>query len=166
VTLPDATGVTTPTPLLILTDVAFVVVHDKVADEPLVMLVGLTASVTVGVELGGGFVVEPPPPPLPQPARAAMTILIATTLEVFMTIDLLSCYTIFLLGAHDCSKLTISKLCLSPFQSCDLFRGFLKLYTRPLDLRKGIEGASKGGCGWPSPWNRQVKHEDESGRLI
>jgi hypothetical protein len=48
VTLPDATGVTTPTLLLILTDVAFVVVHDKVADEPLVMLVGLTARVTVG----------------------------------------------------------------------------------------------------------------------
>jgi hypothetical protein len=50
VTLPDATGVTAPTPLLILTDVAFVVVHDKVADEPLVMLVGLTERVTVGVE--------------------------------------------------------------------------------------------------------------------
>jgi hypothetical protein len=100
VTLPDATGVTAPTPLLILTDVAFVVVHDKVADEPLVMLVGLTVRVTVGV--GGGFEVEPPPPPLPQPARAAMTILIATTFtvfmtalsyfEVFMTIDSLSLY--------------------------------------------------------------------------
>jgi hypothetical protein len=50
VTLPDATGVTTPTPLLILTDVAFVVVHDKVADEPLVMLVGPAERVTNGVE--------------------------------------------------------------------------------------------------------------------
>ena len=49
-TLPNATGVTTPTPLLILTDVAFVVVHDKVADEPLMMLAALAESVTVGVE--------------------------------------------------------------------------------------------------------------------
>jgi hypothetical protein len=73
--------VTTPTLLLILTDVAFVDVHDKVADEPLMMLVGVAARVTVG----NGFEVEPPPPPLPQPARAAMTILIATTLAVFMT---------------------------------------------------------------------------------
>jgi hypothetical protein len=82
VTLPDATGVTAPTLLLILTDVAFVVVHDKVAVEPLVMLAGLTERVTVGVEFVG---VEPPPPPPPQPARAAMTMLIATILAVFMT---------------------------------------------------------------------------------
>jgi hypothetical protein len=105
-----------------------------------------------------------------------MTILIATTLAVFMTapssfevflaIDSLSIYKVFLPRAHDCSKLTISKLCVSPFQSCGLFRGFLKLYIRPQDLLKSIEGTSKGGCGWPSPSNRQVKHEDESGRLI
>jgi hypothetical protein len=140
VTLPDATGVTTPTPLLILTDVAFVVVHDKVADEPLVMLVGLTERVTVGVEFGGGFEVEPPLPPLPQQARAAMTILIATTLavfmtapfpfEVFMTVNLLPFYTIFLLVAHVCSKLTTSKRGLSLFQSCDLFRVFLTRHSR------------------------------------
>jgi hypothetical protein len=48
VTLPDATGVTALTLLLILTDVAFVVVHDKVADEPLAMLAGLAVRVTVG----------------------------------------------------------------------------------------------------------------------
>jgi hypothetical protein len=82
VTLPDATGVTALTLLLILTDVAFVVVHDKVAVEPLVMLAGLAERVTVGFEFVG---VELPPPPPPQPARAAMTILIATTLAVFMT---------------------------------------------------------------------------------
>jgi hypothetical protein len=126
---------------LILTDVAFVVVHDKVADEPLVMLVGLMARVTVGVEVDCEFEVEPPPPPLPQPARAAMIILIATTLavfmtapssfEVFMTVDLLPSHTIFLLESHGCSKLTISKLYLLIFQFCGLFISLLNLYTRP-----------------------------------
>lgn len=101
-TLPDATGVTAPTPLLILTDVAFVVVHDKDADEPIAMLVGPAERVTVGVEFDCWFEVEPAPLPLPQPARAAKTMLIATTLtafmtalsffEVFMTIDSVSIY--------------------------------------------------------------------------
>ena len=120
-TLPDATGVTAPTPLLILTDVAFVVVHDKDADEPIAMLVGPAERVTVGVEFDCWFEVEPAPLPLPQP--------------------------VFFLRAHGCSKLTNSKLRLSPCQSCDLFRGSLKLYTRPQDFSKGIGGASNGVMG-------------------
>jgi hypothetical protein len=60
--------VTTPTLLLILTDVAFVVVHDKVADEPLATLVGLAVRVTVGAGSAAvtvtvaGAVAEPPLP--------------------------------------------------------------------------------------------------------
>jgi hypothetical protein len=63
VTLPDATGVTAPTPL-ILTDVAFVDVHDKVAAEPLMMLVGLAERVTVGT-LTVTVAVAVAEPPLP-----------------------------------------------------------------------------------------------------
>lgn len=57
--LPDVA--TLPTPLSMLAEVAFVVVHVSVADCPAVMLVGDAVSEAVG----GGTAVPPPLEPLP-----------------------------------------------------------------------------------------------------
>ena len=54
--VPPAVGVTAPTPLLMEALVAFVVVHERVADCPLAMLDGLAERVQVG-EPGGGVTV-------------------------------------------------------------------------------------------------------------
>jgi hypothetical protein len=54
VTLPDATGETPPTPLSTLAEPAFVVVHDKVEDDPAAIVVGLAVKIPVGPCCGGG----------------------------------------------------------------------------------------------------------------
>jgi len=51
---PEATGVTEPTPLLILKDVAFAVVHERTEEAPVVIDVGEADSAHVGTEGGGG----------------------------------------------------------------------------------------------------------------
>jgi hypothetical protein len=61
-TLVEPFGPTVPMPLSMVTSLAFVLLHDKVALEPAVTLPGDTVSVTVGGLGGGGGAASVPPP--------------------------------------------------------------------------------------------------------
>lgn len=87
---PDATGVEEPIPLSIENDVAFVVVHESVEDEPVWIVAGLAESVHTGA--GGTTLtattavqVAVPPAPITVPVKVVLDVIVGVVVEPEVT---------------------------------------------------------------------------------